>query len=64
MNEFVWKPGDHIKISLRGPCTKEELDVMKNVHEKRYPGVHFQFTFDDNPVEIKKRRLGFLWQRL
>jgi hypothetical protein len=62
--EFDWKPGDRIRISLRGPCSEEDLEAMQRVHEKIYPGVHFKFTFDENPIEIKKKRWGILWQRL
>lgn len=47
------KPGDTVKINLRGPATEAEIEELREVHENQYPGVKFEFTWDDGPIEVE-----------
>lgn len=47
------KPGDTVRISLRGPCSEDELEEMRAEHEKTYPGVNFEFTYDDDSIGVE-----------
>lgn len=47
------EPGSVVKISLRGPCSETELAETKRIHEEAYPHLNFEFTWDENPIEIE-----------
>lgn len=42
------KPGDTVKVYLRGPASEEEVNELRTVYEENYPGVKFEF--EDNAV--------------